>query len=441
MVSDFERKIRIGKVGDCMASRDWERFGEEIFRTVQDAVEYGNYDRLNQTIKNTVNQATDWVGRNAANRSNQRMGSYGSYNYGNNQSHSYGAKRNQPPENFNTQYKVSKIYEMNRGSKIKSLLLAGIGYGVGAIMIVFAVMLLFGAMLVGDMEFGMISTVFNLLVIGVCGFMAYKGTAALTRNKRFKTYIDEIGNAEFCNISELAESVSKPFKFVVKDIEWMIDNGWFRQGHLDRQKTCLIVTDRMYHQYQQLEDKKEMHRREEEERAQRQRADAAKRQEEERKAQQIQAAYRKGLSPEVQKVIEQGDAYVKKIRECNDAIPGEEISAKISRMEMLVDKIFDRVEQNPESVSDIKKLMDYYLPTTVKLLEAYADMDAQPVGGENIQTAKKEIEDTLDTLNIAFEKLLDSLFQDAAWDVSSDISVLNAMLVQEGLKDDGLKKK
>lgn len=424
-----------------MASRDWERFGEEIFRTVQDAVEYGNYDRLNQTIKNTVNQATEWVGRNAANRSNQRMGSYGSYNYGNNQSYSYEAKRNQPPENFSTQYKVSKIYEMNRGSKIKSLLLAGIGYGVGAIMIVFAVMLLFGAMLVGDMEFGMISTVFNLLVIGVCGFMAYKGTTALTRNKRFKTYIDEIGNAEFCNISELAESVSKPFKFVVKDIEWMIDNGWFRQGHLDRQKTCLIVTDRMYHQYQQLEDKKEMHRREEEERAQRQRADAAKRQEEERKAQQTQAAYRKGLSPEVQKVIEQGDAYVKKIRECNDAIPGEEISAKISRMEMLVDKIFDRVEQNPESVSDIKKLMDYYLPTTVKLLEAYADMDAQPVGGENIQTAKKEIEDTLDTLNIAFEKLLDSLFQDAAWDVSSDISVLNAMLVQEGLKDDGLKKK
>ena len=80
------------------------------------------------------------------------------------------------------------------------------------------------------------------------------------------------------------------------------------------------------------------------------------------------------------------------------------------------------------------------MPTTVKLLEAYAQMDVQPVGGENIQTAKREIEATLDTLNIAFEKLLDSLFQDAAWDVSSDISVLNTMLAQEGLKDDGLKK-
>ena len=67
-------------------------------------------------------------------------------------------------------------------------------------------------------------------------------------------------------------------------------------------------------------------------------------------------------------------------------------------------------------------------------------MDAQPVYGENIQTAKKEIEATLDTLNAAFEKLLDNLFQDTAWDVSSDISVLNTMLYQEGLHEDGLKK-
>ena len=108
---------------------------------------------------------------------------------------------------------------------------------------------------------------------------------------------------------------------------------------------------------------------------------------------------------------------------------------------MNYDKIFDRVEQNPKNISDIRKLMEYYLPTTVKLLEAYAEMDAQPVGGENIQSAKKEIEDTLDTLNVAFEKLLDDMFQETAWDVSSDISVLNTMLAQEGLKEDGLKGK
>ena len=106
---------------------------------------------------------------------------------------------------------------------------------------------------------------------------------------------------------------------------------------------------------------------------------------------------------------------------------------------MLVDRIFDRVEQKPDTVDDIRKLMEYYLPTTIKLLEAYEELDAQPVQGENIISSKQEIEKTLDTLNTAFEKLLDELFQDTAWDLSSDISVLNTMLAQEGLTEDGLK--
>ena len=104
-----------------------------------------------------------------------------------------------------------------------------------------------------------------------------------------------------------------------------------------------------------------------------------------------------------------------------------------------MDRIFDRVEQKPDTVDDIRKLMEYYLPTTIKLLEAYEELDAQPVQGENIISSKQEIEKTLDTLNTSFEKLLDDLFQDTAWDLSSDISVLNTMLAQEGLTEDGLK--
>ena len=135
----------------------------------------------------------------------------------------------------------------------------------------------------------------------------------------------------------------------------------------------------------------------------------------------------------IQEVLDKGNAYVKEIRRCNDEIPGEEISAKIDRMEAIVRKIFERAEAHPEVIPDMKKLMDYYLPMTVKLLNAYADMDRQPVQGETIRKSKQEIDATLDTLNAAFEKLLDELFQDAAIDVSSDISVLNTLLAQEGL--------
>jgi 5-bromo-4-chloroindolyl phosphate hydrolysis protein len=107
---------------------------------------------------------------------------------------------------------------------------------------------------------------------------------------------------------------------------------------------------------------------------------------------------------------------------------------------LLTQKIFDRVERHPEIIPDLKKLMEYYLPMTVKLLRAYADMDMQPVQGETIQSAKREIEDTLDTINEAFEKLLDDLFADTAMDVSSDISVLNTLLAQEGLTGDDFAK-
>ena len=77
--------------------------------------------------------------------------------------------------------------------------------------------------------------------------------------------------------------------------------------------------------------------------------------------------------------------------------------------------------------------MNYYLPTTVKLVTSYREFESQPVQGENILTAKKEILDILDTVNSAFASLLDSLFQNDAIDISADISVLKTMLAQEGL--------
>ena len=190
------------------------------------------------------------------------------------------------------------------------------------------------------------------------------------------------------------------------------------EGHMDRQETCLITSNETFRQYEETQKQLEL-----------------------KKAQEIQkASQKKKVSPEVQEVLDKGNEYLEKIRRSNDAIPGEEISAKISRMEQIVQQIFIRAEEHPEIIPDLKRLMNYYLPMTVKLLNAYEDMDKQPVQGENIKSSKKEIEETLDTLNEAFGKLLDSVFQDTAWDVSSDISVLHTVLAQEGLTDNDFTK-
>ena len=388
-----------------MINRDFNSFGDEIRMTIQDAIERGDFSRLNQTITNTVDQATDWVNRNLSSMSRQ---TYQAPNYN--------------PVNDMKQKRAKKqnpaLYASKPASVPISIVLIALGAPLGLALVIFTLAAFAGAMIGGYMIQGVVFLAIMLFPIFLCYKMTREGIMTLGRLKRYHIYKDTLGTAEFCKIVELAEAVHKTTKFVIKELGFMIEKEWFREGHLDKQNTCLIVSNNMYQKYELLESRH-----------------AA-----EQKKKFEEAQQRKGLSEEVQKVIAQGEEYVKKLRACNDAIPGEEISAKISHMEMVVDKIFDRVEKDPSLVDDLGKLMEYYLPMTIKLLEAYEQMDKQPVKGENIESSKKEIEATLDTLNTAFEKLLDSLFQATAWDVSSDISVLNTMLAKEGLKGDGLKK-
>lgn len=322
------------------------------------------------------------------------------------------------------------LYLKATSTRIGGVFLAATGYVFGIGALIFLLLFVIGAVATGwDLVFGMVASLFGIFVIAFA-VMAGIGTGMACSVGRFRKYVGILKEREFCDVKELAQKTGRSAKAVAKDLRKMIKKGWFRQGHLDEQGTCLMVSDDAYRQYTGLMDR--MRREKEEKEAAESRAKAA--------ADKARRDYEK-LSPEVQKIVDAGDEYVRKIREANDAIPGEAISAKISRMEMLVDRIFDRVEENPDSISDIRRLMEYYLPTTIKLLDAYEDLDAQPVQGENIISAKNEIEKTLDTLNTAFEKLLDDLFQDTAWDLSSDISVLNTMLAQEGLTEDGLKVK
>ena len=116
------------------------------------------------------------------------------------------------------------------------------------------------------------------------------------------------------------------------------------------------------------------------------------------------------------------------------------MSEKLSRLEGIMIRIFQQVEKDPDVAGELHKFMNYYLPTTTKLVDAYQELYDQPAAGENMAGTKKEIEDTLDTINFAFEKLLDRFFQDTAWDISTDITVMKTMLAQEGLMDDSLKK-
>ena len=143
-------------------------------------------------------------------------------------------------------------------------------------------------------------------------------------------------------------------------------------------------------------------------------------------------------NPELDKMIEDGKKAIAEMKRLDDNIADPTISAQIVRLQQLAGKIFAQVEQNPEKLPQIRKFMNYYLPTTLKILNAYDRMGEQGVAGENITSTMHKVESMMATIITAFEKQLDNLFGAEAMDISTDMVVLENMMAREGLTDDPL---
>lgn len=129
---------------------------------------------------------------------------------------------------------------------------------------------------------------------------------------------------------------------------------------------------------------------------------------------------------------------IQEIKTASLCIANPDTKEKLDRLVLTLEDIFNYVEQNPEEVARTNKFMEYYLPTSLKLVNAYKDLDQNAIQGENITSTKQEIEESLDIINRAFEKLLDSFYESLAMDISTDISVLNYDLTREGLTEDAM---
>lgn len=429
-----------------MANRNLEDLGSAIEAIIDQAVNSQDYQKLNQTIRQAVNAAVDTGGdalRKAMSEAARKKSSGATVvDARTDEPHftpprqSKSAPRYQPNKNvysrhigYSSHIGPSQAQAQQPASNLPALYRSPSGKMIGGIFktVGGGIMTLFGTG--GVITTGILTVMMELsaLPVIVCSALLAGGISLLTagiqsirKMSRFDKYVKMLGSKTYCEVKQLARMVNKSPKFVRKEIKGMIEDGMFLEGHLDEEENNLITSDEAYVHYLETRQKQAV---------QKQQQTTQARDEEEKAA-------KKKLDAQVQEVLDRGNAFIRQIRKCNDAIPGEEISEKISRMETLVRRIFERAEAHPEVVPDLKKLMDYYLPMTVKLLGAYAEMDSQPIQGENIQNSKHEIEATLDTLNSAFEKLLDSIFKDTALDVSSDITVLQTLLAQEGLTDD-----
>ena len=140
--------------------------------------------------------------------------------------------------------------------------------------------------------------------------------------------------------------------------------------------------------------------------------------------------------PELDKLIQERDRAVSEMRRLNDSIEDETISAQIDHLEEVTGKIVDQVVSQPKKLPQIRRFMDYYLPTTLKLLNAYDRMDSTGIAGDNITATKDKVSAMMDTIVHAFDRQLDALFGEEALDISTDITVMENLLAREGLTQD-----
>ncbi len=377
--------------------QDFLQAGNEILNSVSSAIDRNDYSTLHADVARVVKSVS--VDRKVNYSSDMKQ-----------QSRSNVAQRSQ-----------KKIYPFfqKRISRYLGVPQMAISGSIGA----FLSMSFLGALLTGSWA----GAVALGAIVATCGFLFFQGSQNYDLAKKYYQYGSILKDAEYFNISDLAKAVMKSDKSVLKDIKSMIRKGFLPRARMDSTETVCMVTDRAYEQYLGAENDRLAREKREQ--------DAKKAEAEKLRAQN--AEY-KDLPANAVQILQEGNEYISFVRQINDVIPDtEEMSDKLYRLEEIMNKIFAQVKKDPSTADELHKLMNYYLPTTKKLLSAYVELDKQPEVGENITQTKKEIDAAMDTINMAFESLLDNMFQDMAWDISSDISVMKTMMAQDGLTVEG----
>ena len=255
------------------------------------------------------------------------------------------------------------------------------------------------------------------------GGLLYAAKKVSAREKRFRRYLALIGGRPYMAIAEIAAAIPVPVNQAREELQMMIEQGYFgMNAYIDPRTMCIVLDGSA--PYSETYRQQPIYA--------------------EPEPEPVYEEPVKEEAPVREEKAEEKDQYaqwIDSIREVNDRIDDQVISDKIDRIEVLTKKIFEMVKKRPDKEGQIRKFMNYYLPTTLKLLDSYALLEDQGIEGENITASKHQIEGIMDTLIQGFEKQLDLLFTAQAMDINSDIEVLENMMAVDGLKENQFRMK
>ena len=244
-----------------------------------------------------------------------------------------------------------------------------------------------------------------LCVLAVGLGLLVDGVRRQRRAGRFRGYLAMIGEKKSVAISALASAAGRPKNTVCADLEDLLDAGLFPSGYLNYGGDRFVLGGG-------LEDQPE--------------PQAAPKQE-------------PAKQPQTQADRDAENAILDEIRQVNDQVANEKLSAQIDRIGVITAKILEYQKSRPEKAPQLHSFLSYYLPTTLKILRAYGQLESQQIAGENITAAMKRVEGMMDKVVEGFEKQLDQLFQGDTMDITADVDVLEQMLARDGLTGEQLR--
>ncbi len=277
-----------------------------------------------------------------------------------------------------------------------------------------------GVLAAGILATGTLSIAIGAGMILLGSPIGISGIRSVTRSGRFRSYCEVIGEKTRVEIAELAEYIGKSPEYVCDDLRKMISDKMFREARFSQDGKLLLVSSEAYADYrkeQELIDVKN-------------KADA-----------ELEKTLReKGLTTEGIKIIYEGRNYAERFTELSSVISDTEMKEKAKDLADILRRILSELENRPDKSLDLRRLINYYLPTTEKLLNSYQEIDEEPVKTDAMLETKEEIRRQMDSVNGSLKQLLDKIFRNQAWDVSSDISVMNTMFHQDGLKGNDFQR-
>lgn len=248
-----------------------------------------------------------------------------------------------------------------------------------------------------------------ILAVNVC--LIVRSISSIRYEIRFNIYSELLGFKSLEFVEDLAICSKQNERTVIKDLQKAAKRKLIPQGHFSRDKLVFMVSDKVYDNYMEKPAVYDRY--------------FQKKIEERRRV--------KSRTKRISQIMDSGEQYIKKLNDFKTLVKDKVVSKKIERMENVVSMIFHEIDASPSQANSLGVFLNYYLPTTEKLLDAYVSISEKKITVPNLATAKKEIEEALNTIIKSFEGILEKLYEENEMDISSDIAAMELVMKKEGL--------